>query len=305
MSCAAHARNSGGHGSGHGGGATVSALSCSSGSLSAAGSDTCTVALSAAAGSGGLPVTLSSNSSLVRVPSSVTVGRGSTSAGFTARISAFSGTQTVLLTATAGGASTTFAIQLSASAGTAALSLQSTSVAFGDVAVNTAATQSVVLTSSGTAPLTISGASVTGTGFSGPGMSLPVTLNPSQSATLQLQFDPSAAGSATGSVTLSSNASNAARVTIALSGTGTSSSYHVALAWNAPGSSPDPVAGYNVYRAASGSSSYQLMNPAVDAQTAYTDSAVQSGSSYTYYVESVDAGGVTSAPSNVISVSVP
>lgn len=304
MSFVAHARNFGNtRGTGQGSTATLRALSCSSGSMSGSGSDSCTVTLSGAAGSRGLVVSLSSNNRAVRVPSSVTVRSGSASAAFTASVSAFSGTQSVILTASEGGTSTTFDIQLSA--GTPAITVQSTSVAFGDVPVNAKATQSVGLTSSGTAPLTIKSGSVAGSGFSGSGMSFPVTLNPNQSATLQLQFDPSAAGSANGSVTLSSNASNAPTVTITLSGTGTSGSYHVNLAWSAPTNSTDPVAGYNIYRAVAGSSSYQLMNASASAQTAFTDSSVQNGSNYTYYVESIDASGGASTPSGTVSVSVP
>lgn len=299
---AAHARTRGGHGGG-GGTATPTALSCGSASMSAAGSDSCTVTVSVAA-SRGLSVALSSNNSLVQVPASVTVGRGSTSAAFTANVAAFSGTQTVILTASAGGASTTFAIRLS-SAGTPAISLESPTVAFGDVAVKTTATQSLVLTSSGSAPLTVQGASVTGSGFSVSGISFPVTLNPSQTAALQLQFDPSVAGAATGSVKITSNASNTPTATVGLSGTGTSSSYQVALAWTAPANSADPVAGYKVFRSPSDSSSYQLLNTSVDSSTSYADSSVQSGSSYSYYVESVDASGVTSVPSGVFTVSIP
>jgi hypothetical protein len=271
--------------------------------MSAAGADGCTVSLSGTASWRGAQVTLSSSSSLVTVPASVTIRRGGTTAGFTATVSAFSGTQTVLLTATAGGASTTFAIQLSA--GTAAITLQSTSIAFGSVALNTPATQSLALTSSGTAPLTISAASVAGSGFSGSGLAFPVTLNPGQTANLQLQFDPTVAGAATGSLTVSSNASNTPTATIALNGTGTAGSYQVGLAWDAPANSTDPVAGYNIYRAPSGSSSYQLLNSSADAQTAYTDTTVQSGSSYSYYIVSVDASGAESGPSNTISMSIP
>jgi fibronectin type 3 domain-containing protein len=94
-------------------------------------------------------------------------------------------------------------------------------------------------------------------------------------------------------------------VTITLSGTGTSGSYHVNLAWSAPTNSTDPVAGYNIYRAVAGSSSYQLMNASASAQTAFTDSSVQNGSNYTYYVESIDASGGASTPSGTVSVSVP
>jgi hypothetical protein len=283
--------------------AELSSLSCSSGTLAGAGTDACTVTLTGAAGTDGLAVSLSSSSSAVTVPASVTVSPGASSAGFTATATAVTTTQTATLTAVAGGVTKSYALQLTEAA--PALTLQSTSVPFGDVTLNTPSTQMVTLTSSGTAPLTISTGKVTGTGFSISGISFPVTLNPSQTATLSIEFDPTATGSATGTVTLTDNAS-AGSATIALSGTGqTAAAYDVDLTWDAPTSSSDPVAGYKIYRAVSGSSSYQLLNSTVNAPTTYTDTTVANGTAYQYYVESVDASGNQSAPSNTFSVTIP
>jgi len=89
------------------------------------------------------------------------------------------------------------------------------------------------------------------------------------------------------------------------SGASSPSSYEVNLTWDAPTSSPDPVAGYNVYRAVSGSSTYQLLNSSVDTSTTYTDTTVADNTSYTYYVESVDAEGNESVPSNTFTISIP
>jgi fibronectin type 3 domain-containing protein len=88
-----------------------------------------------------------------------------------------------------------------------------------------------------------------------------------------------------------------------MSGTGVK--HEVDLSWNAPNSSPVPVTGYKVYRATSGSSSFQLLNSSVDTQTSYVDSTVQASTAYTYYVESVDSAGTASGPSNQVSVTVP
>jgi len=109
-----------------------------------------------------------------------------------------------------------------ASAGqTATLSIGTASLAFGNVEVNTTATQSVTLTSTGTAPITITAATLTGPGFSLLGASFPVTLNPGQIAPLEVQFDPAAVGLATGQLTIASNSSTGATAAIGLSGTGT------------------------------------------------------------------------------------
>jgi fibronectin type 3 domain-containing protein len=92
---------------------------------------------------------------------------------------------------------------------------------------------------------------------------------------------------------------------IPLTGTGSTSSYAVNLSWDAPSSSADPVAGYNIYRAPSGSSTYQLLNSSVDGQTTYVDSTVQSGQTYEYIVESIDDSGVESTPTSPITVTIP
>jgi hypothetical protein len=81
--------------------------------------------------------------------------------------------------------------------------------------------------------------------------------------------------------------------------------HQVDLSWNAPSSSPDPVAGYNVYRSSDGGTTYQLVNLAVNTATAYEDTIVLSGQAYDYYVTSVDASGIESVPSNTIGVTIP
>lgn len=298
---AQHHRNSRGHGSQD----QLSALTCGSGSLTGAGTDACTVTLTQAASSGGFTVDLSSSSSSVKVPASVAVASGATSAKFTATASAVTSAKTVTLKASDSNNSETYSLKLNpGSSATASLKLGSSSVAFGNVSVNTPATQTVQLTSSGTASLNISAASIKGTGFTMSGVTTPVTLSPGQSATLDLKFDPTAAGSDTGTVTISSNASGGT-ATIALTGTGTTSSaYEVELSWKAPGSSSDAVAGYNIYRATSGGT-YQKLNTAVNPPTSYTDTSAQSGTTYTYEVMSVDSAGVQSAASNVYSAAIP
>jgi hypothetical protein len=236
------------------------------------------------------------------VPGSVTAAAGASSAGFTATASAVTTAQTATLTASASGVTTTYPIQLNAAV--PGLTLSVGTVAFGNVTLNTTATQTVTLTSSGTAALTISAGAVTGTGFSATGMTYPMTLQPGQTASLTVQFDPTAAGAVTGAATLTTNTS-AGTAAIALSGTGGAATYEVDVSWNAPSDSTVPVAGYDVYRAVSGSSSYELLNASLDDATSYTDTTVQAGVAYNYYVVSVDASGNQSAPSNLFSVTIP
>jgi fibronectin type 3 domain-containing protein len=138
------------------------------------------------------------------------------------------------------------------------------------------------------------------------GITTPLTLSSGQTASLSIAFDPTTAVADTGTVTITSNSSSGATATIGLSGTGTSTTaYQVALTWEAPTSSSVPVTGYYVYRALSGSSSYTQLNSSADDSTTYTDSTVQSGSTYNYEVTSVGSAGVQSAPSPVYTATIP
>src|SRR5207302_1210764 len=65
------------------------------------------------------------------------------------------------------------------------------------------------VTNSGGSSVTITQAPVTGAGFSISGMNLPMTLTPLQCATFNVTFAPLSAGSASGKVSIASNASNA------------------------------------------------------------------------------------------------
>jgi Legume lectin domain/IPT/TIG domain/Chitobiase/beta-hexosaminidase C-terminal domain/Abnormal spindle-like microcephaly-assoc'd, ASPM-SPD-2-Hydin len=183
-----------------------------------------------------------------------------------------------------------------------ALTISPTNLAFGSVEVNTASMETVTLSSTGTA-VTVSAALVTGAGFTVSGGTFPITLNPGQAVTLDVQFEPTATGAATGQLTIQSNASTNGTAIISLSGTGTPP--EVYLSWDAPSSSPNPVAGYNIYRSTGDSSAYQLLNASVVTGTTYLDNTVQSGLTYNYYVESVNSSGAESAPSNTASVTIP
>jgi hypothetical protein len=101
------------------------------------------------------------------------------------------------------------------------LTANPTSVNFGNVNLGNTASSSVTLTNTGNSNLTISSVTVTGAGFSASGVTAGQILTPGQSATLNVAFAPTSAGSVTGSVSVASNATNSPTA-IALSGTGTS-----------------------------------------------------------------------------------
>jgi Abnormal spindle-like microcephaly-assoc'd, ASPM-SPD-2-Hydin len=100
------------------------------------------------------------------------------------------------------------------------LSVNSQTLNFGNVLVNGSTTQSETLTNTGGTTITVSQANVSGNEFSVSGLNLPLTLIPGQSLTFGATFAPTTAGSASGTISLTSDASNTT-LTISLSGTGT------------------------------------------------------------------------------------
>jgi len=65
------------------------------------------------------------------------------------------------------------------------------------------------------------------------------------------------------------------------------------------------VAGYYVYRSTTSGSGYAKLNSTPDSATTYTDSTVQSGTTYYYVVTAVDSSGDESAYSNQSMATVP
>jgi Abnormal spindle-like microcephaly-assoc'd, ASPM-SPD-2-Hydin len=181
----------------------------------------------------------------------------------------------------------------------AQISVSTSQVNFGNVAVGSSTSQVLSVTDVGTEDVKISGVSAGGSGFSVSGGS-GVTLNPTQSVGIYVNFSPGSAGSATGSLSISSN-SRSAVPALALSGTGITAQHTVGLTW-VPSSSP--VIGYYVYRGVSASSLSKLNN-SVDATASYTDQGVAGGQTYIYAVTSVDSSNVESGFSNQVSVTIP
>ena len=279
-------------------------ISCQTKTYTSAGNDTCRAFLTSK-NSTHVYIALSSNNPAVTVPSTIMVSYYAGSKGFTANIASVKTAQTATITATLNGIAKSFTLYLYPSTTTTttsggAMSVNATSIGFGSVAVNTPVEQSVTVSSTGTAAITVNSASVTGTGFSRSGGTFPTTLNPGQSMTFQVVFDPQTTGTFSGQLAIASSVSTK---TIPLSGVG--ASHQVALSWTAPTGTTDPAVGYNVYRALSGTTSYQRLNSTATTKTSYTDTSVQSGFGYNYVVKSVDAGGVESGPSNLFAATIP
>jgi hypothetical protein len=104
--------------------------------------------------------------------------------------------------------------------GAGQLTANPASLSFGSIPAGTSVTLTDSFTNTGGTNVTISQATVTGTGFTVSGLSLPMTLYPGASVTFYAEFAPTAAVNATGGIAIVSNASNS-NLNISLSGTGT------------------------------------------------------------------------------------
>lgn len=177
------------------------------------------------------------------------------------------------------------------------LTISPTSLSFGSVNIGNTTTQPASLTATGGA-VTISSASSSNSQFSLAGVSLPLTINAGNTVAFDVVFDPTAAGTDTGSLSFSSNSNT---ISESLSGTGVQPTYSVNLSWNA---STSQVAGYNVYRGTA-PGTYSKINSALDPNTAYTDSTVVAGTTYYYAATSVNSSGQESTYSPAVEVAVP
>src|SRR5712692_6520400 len=125
------------------------------------------------------------------------------------------------LSVTSNASNSTLRVSLSGAGATAgALSASPSSISFGSLQVGNNSTRSETLTNSGGSSVTISQANITGSGFSITGLNLPLTLIPGQSFTFGTVFAPTSPGSANGSISVISDASNST-LTVSLAGTGT------------------------------------------------------------------------------------
>ena len=207
-------------------------------------------------------------------------------------------TGSISLTSNAPNSPLTIALSGTGLAGTQLLTFSTSSLSFGSVNVGSNTDLSSSLTNTGNSSVTISAVNVTGAVFTVTGVSSGETLASGQSIPVTVQFAPTAAGAVSGNVTLLSNATNSA--TMSLSGSGAQQSTHtVGLAWT---DSATTVAGYNVYRGTSTGGPYaSKLTGSPVTSTQFTDSGLQSGQTYYYVVTAVDSNGVESVYSNQAS----
>ncbi len=179
------------------------------------------------------------------------------------------------------------------------LSLTPSSLSFGNVTVGSSAALNGTLTAS-SAAVTISSASTTSSEFVLAGITLPTTLTAGQSAGFKVTFSPQATGTATASLTFTSNATNGP-TTQSLSGSGTAAAHSVSLTWN----TSSGAVGYNVYRGGVSGGPYAMINTSLDPSASYTDTSVAAGTTYYYVVTAVDSSSNESGYSNQATAVVP
>ena len=109
---------------------------------------------------------------------------------------------------------------LNGTGSTSLLSVTPSVVGFGNVSVGSPVTQSLRLTNGGNASVAIKSASATGSGFSISGLTTPQTLTPGESVNFMAEFNPKAAGSDAGTISIATASSP---VSVGLSGVGVSS----------------------------------------------------------------------------------
>jgi Abnormal spindle-like microcephaly-assoc'd, ASPM-SPD-2-Hydin len=143
-------------------------------------------------------------------------------------------------------------------------------VSFGSVLLGNSQTQSVTLSNSGGASITVSQTTTQGSGFSMGGPTLPVTLAAGQSTSFSVTFTPLAVGATNGNIAFASNASNST-LNVPLSGSGT-----------APGSlSPTPtVLNFNSVQTGSNQSLSESVTNTGGSSVTITQAAV-TGSGFT------------------------
>ena len=185
---------------------------------------------------------------------------------------------------------------------TLVLNASAASLNFGSVTVSSSSMQSVTLANAGTSNVTISNVSIAGAGFTASGVPAGTILTPGQTGTMNVTFSPAASGAATGSITVTSNASSGPNV-IALSGTSTVLATHtVTLSWVA---STSTVVGYNVYVSTVSGTSYAKLTSTPVVAEGYTDSGLQTPQTRYYVVTSVGSNNNESAYSNQASAIIP
>lgn len=206
-------------------------------------------------------------------------------------------------TQTAGGAPTPTPVPSPTPvSGSPSLSATPSSLAFGTQVLNTAMTQTVKITNTGSVAVSITQDKISGSGFT-VGVTTPINLNVGQSLNVPVVFNPGAAGTVNGSLAIVSNGTTL--LSVPLSGTGLAPLAHsVDVTWAA--STSTPLQGYNVYRSTVSGGPYTKLSPTLSPTTLlFTDTTPLSGKQYFYVVTALNTSGAESSASSEVAVTIP
>ena len=182
------------------------------------------------------------------------------------------------------------------------LAVSPTTLNFGNVVVGTNSQLTGTLTASSES-VTVSSDILNGSAYALSGISFPVTIPAGQHVQFTITFTPAGTGSASGSVSFTSNASNSPTVET-FTGVGTPPPQHsVNLSWTA--STSQNISGYNIYRGIKSGGPYSKINPVLNASTVYTDTTVADGQTYYYVATAVNSSNEESAYSNQTTAVIP
>lgn len=146
---------------------------------------------------------------------------GATTASYTtpAETTADNGARFSAVVTNSAGIATSDAAILTVNAATYLLSASPASLSYGTIVVGSSIKLSSVVTNTGNSDVALAGLTLSGAGYSASGISSGQVLPPGQSATLNITFSPAASGSAPGTVSVESDASNSPAI-VTVDGTG-------------------------------------------------------------------------------------
>ena len=165
---------------------------------------------------------------------------------------------------------------------------------FGNVTVGKSAQRSGTL-SAWEGSVNVSSVTSSSPEFAVTGVKLPATIAVGQTLPYTVTFTPQQSGTASASLSFTSNASDA-NLSESLIGSGvTAPKQFVMLSWNP---STSQVVGYNVYRSSKTGGPYARINGGTNSATTFTDATVTPGSTYFYVITAVNSSGKESKYSN-------
>src|ERR1700730_3154641 len=202
------------------------------------------------------------------------------------------------ITSTASNKTLTLTISGTSLVATRVLTATPTILNFGNESLGNTHTLPVSLKNSGNSPVAVTGIRVLATYIrTGGGVA------PGQTATVSVSFTPKKVETVSGSIKITSSATEST-TTIDVSGAGVSSAGHsVALSWQAS-TSPN-VTGYYLYRASGLAGTYSKLVTAPLSGLKYTDASVVSGEAYKYAVTAADSSGHESSYSPPVTAVIP